>query len=232
MSPSHAASDHRFYRLCWWLAYALGGLLFRVRSEGRHHIPPDGGVVFAGNHCSYVDPVLIGVAAGRQLWYVTKREVFSVPLLGALLGALHAMPIDRSRGDRAALAKLERQLKAGRAVLMFPEGTRNKTGRFLRPKSGVGMAAYRAAVPVVPVYISGTVNVWATITGRDRVTIRFGAPMPVVPDEMPRRRRDAYKSISSEVMRKIDDLKRGGRQAGTTAPASVRADQASGSRSR
>ena len=212
----------RFYRTCWWLAYIFAGLLFRQRTEGREHIPPRGRMILASNHCSYVDPVLIGVAAGRELWYLTKRESFSVPFLGWLIRALHAMPVDRSRGDRAALMALEDRLKSDRAVLLFPEGTRNKSGRFIKPKSGVGMAAYRTTAPVVPVYISGTVNVWKALVGMGRVTIRFGEPLRHFPDQLPSRRRSAYQSISSEVMRKIEDLRRGGRKVGTVAPASLR----------
>ena len=211
-----------FYRACWWIAYGLSGLLFRVRVEGRDRIPAAGGLVLACNHCSYVDPVLIGVAAGRELWYVTKREAFPVPFLGRLIRKLHAMPIDRSRGDRGGLMAMESQLKAGRVVLLFPEGTRNRSGRFLKPRSGVGMMVYRTSVPVVPVYLSGTVNVWKNLIGMERVTVRFGEPIRFRPDQLPERRKDAYNSISCEVMQKIGDLKQGNRKAGTAAPASRR----------
>ena len=210
------------YRVCWWVVYALVELVFRLRVEGHEHIEAGKGLVLASNHCSYLDPVLIGVAAGRELWYVTKRETFSVPFLGWLVRALHGMPIDRSRGDRSALLALEGRLRTGRVVLLFPEGTRNKSGSFLKPKSGVVRAVYRTAVPVVPVYVSGTVNVWNVLLGMNRATVRFGQPIRFFPDQLPSRRRDAYHSITSEVMRKIDGLKRGGRKAGTVAPAPLR----------
>lgn len=209
-----------FYRTVWWIAYCLSGLLFRVRVEGRGNIPTVGGIVLACNHCSYVDPVLIGVAAGRELWYVTKREVFPLPLLGRLILKLHAMPIDRSRGDRVGLRTMESHLKGGRAILLFPEGKRNRSGQFLIPKSGVGMVVFRTSVPVVPVYLSGTVNVWKNLIGLDRVTVRFGEPIRFRPDQLPQRRKEAYKSISCEVMQKISDLKQAYRKVGTVAPAS------------
>ena len=210
-----------FYRACWWIAYGLARLFFRLRVEGRDHIPSEGGVVLAGNHCSYVDPPLIGVAAGRELWYVAKQEAFSMPLLGWLMRKLNAMPIDRSsRGDRSGLAAISERLNAGAGMILFPEGTRNKTGRFLAPKSGVGMMVYRAAVPVVPVYISGTVNVWKSLIGLSRVKVSFGAPIRFHPGQLPLRRKDAYQSISREVMRHIGNLKQGGRRAVTPAPVS------------
>ena len=208
------------YRFCWWLAYGFAALMFRVRVEGRRNIPLKNGVILASNHCSFIDPVIIGVAAGRELWYLAKAELFPVPLLGRLIGNLNAMPVDRSRGDRGALLAWSQLLKTGRSVLIFPEGTRNKSPRFFKPRSGVGMLVYRAQVPVVPVHISGSVNVWKTMVGLDRITVRFGKPVFFIPEDLPERRKDAYESISNEVMDHIATLKQRRRKAGTVAPAS------------
>ena len=220
MHSQVATKEMTFYRICWWLAYGLSCLLFRLRTEGREHVGTNGGVIFAGNHCSYADPVFIGVAAGRELWYVTKRESFTVPILGWLLRNLNAIPVDRSRGDRGAIMAFESQLKVGEGVMMFPEGTRSRNGEFQSPKSGVGMVAYRTGVPVIPVYISGTVNVWKSLIGLERVTVRFGSPIHICPDKLPAKRRAAYDSISKEVMEEISVLKQSHRNAGTMAPAS------------
>ncbi|MDE2700751.1 MAG: lysophospholipid acyltransferase family protein, partial [Gemmatimonadota bacterium] len=163
-----------FYRFCWWLAYGLAVVLFRLRVEGRRHIPQSGALILASNHCSNVDPVIIGVAAGRELWYLAKAELFPIPLLGKLIHKLHAMPVDRSRGDRSAFLAWTKILQDGNPVLIFPEGTRNKHPEFLRPRPGVGMLVYRTQAPVIPVYISGTVNIWKTMVGLDRLQVRFG----------------------------------------------------------
>lgn len=209
-----------FYRACWGIARGLSAVLFRLRVEGREHIPRAGGLVVASNHSSYTDPVLIGVAIGRELLYVTKQEVFRVPVLAWLIRSLNALPIDRSRGDRSAISTVEKQLKAGRAVLVFPEGHRNKGGRFLEPKAGVGMLACRASVPVLPVYISGTVNVWKCLLGLSRVVVKFGPPVRFSPGKAVSRRREAYQFFSSEVMHKIGALRQGERNADPAAPAS------------
>ena len=89
-----------FYRVCWWIVFGLSKFLFRLRIEGSWRIPPKGGAIFASNHVSYLDPAFIGVAAFRELFYVTKRESFAVPGLAWLLTRWNAIPIDRSRGDR------------------------------------------------------------------------------------------------------------------------------------
>ncbi len=209
-----------FYRFFWWLAYGLAVILFRVRVEGRHHIPQSGALILAANHCSYVDPVIIGVAAGRELWYLAKAELFPIPLLGKLIHRLHAMPVDRSRGDRSAFLAWTKTLQAGNSVLIFPEGTRNKHPGFLPPRAGVGMLVYRTQAPVIPVYISGTVNIWKTMVGLEPLQVRFGAPIFVCPEQLPDRRRDAYNFITHEVMRHLAILRRMRRKAGTVAPAS------------
>ena len=196
-----------FYRGCWWIAYGLFRLLFRLRVQGVEHIPAEGGLIVASNHCSYVDPLLIGVAAFRELSYVTKREAFGVPLLGWLLRNLNAIPIDRSRGDRSALVAAEDRLKAGGGLFLFPEGTRNKTGRFLDPKPGIGRMASRASVPIVPAYVSGTVNVWTSLIGLSEVVVRFGEPIRHRFCEDEKNRRETYRTISREVMCRIVALK-------------------------
>lgn len=208
-----------FYRFWWWLAYGLAVFLFRLRVEGRYNVPRSGAVVVASNHCSLPDPVIIGVAAGRELWYLAKAELFSIPFLGWLIRNLHAMPVDRRRSDRSALMAWAQILKSGNPVLLFPEGTRNKKSDFLRPLAGIGMLVYRTQAPVVPVYISGTINVWKTMIGLDRIQVRFGKPIQFFPEQLPDRRRDAYNFISNEVMQKVAVLRQARRKAGTVAPA-------------
>ena len=82
------------------------------------------------------------------------------------------------------------------------------------------MLVYRTQAPVVPVYISGTVNIWKTMVGLDRLQVRFGKPILSCPEQLPDRRRDAYNFITQEVMRHLAVLKRMRRKAGTVAPAS------------
>ena len=209
-----------FYRYCWWLVYVLVGCAFRLRVEGERRIPRSGAVILAANHRSLVDPVIIGVATGRELWYLAKAELFAIPALGKLIRTLHAMPVDRRRGDRSALLAWTKILQSGNPVLIFPEGTRNKGPGFLRPKAGVGMLVYRTQAPVVPVYISGTASIWKTMLGMDRLQVRFGEPIQFYPEHLPERRRDAYHFISHEVMRHLAILERMRRKAGTVAPAS------------
>lgn len=208
-----------FYRFIWWLAYAVAAVIFRVKVEGRHNIPQQGGFVVAINHCSYVDPVIIGVAAGRELWYLAKAELFAIPGLGWLIRNLNAMPVDRSRGDRSAIMTWTQLLRAGRPVLIFPEGTRNKKPGFLKPRPGIGMLVHRTQVPVLPAYISGTTHIWKTLLGLDRLTVCFGPPIRFGTYALPERRKDVYDFISKEVMLQIGKIGQAQRKAGAVAPA-------------
>ena len=209
-----------FYRTCWWIAYGLAKLLFRLKIEGAHRVPVRGGAILASNHVSYADPALIGVAAYRELFYVTKRESFEVPGLGWLLNHLNAIPIDRSRGDRSALAAYEGVLVDGGAIYIAPEGTRNKSGTFLQPKPGVGMLVNRTGVPVVPVYIDGTMSILRGLFGLDTVTVRFGEPIYYDRSRLGTAKRDIYRAVSQDVMARIQDLKQIRSNAGAAYPAS------------
>ena len=207
-----------FYRFVWGLGAGLCSLLFRLRVDGRKHIPAQGALIVASNHCSYVDPILIGVAGYREFCYVAKREAFAVPVLGWLITRMNAIPIDRSRqGDRQALRRIEATLQSGKALLMFPEGTRNKSRQFLEPRSGIGMMVARNSVPVLPVYLSGTVNVWRTLAGLERAVVRFG-PVLRFDAETDGNRKGAYRRIGNDVMVAIDSLRRAslGEQDGST----------------
>lgn len=202
------------YRTCWWIVLGLAKLLLRLKVEGGHRIPLRGGVIFASNHVSYVDPPLIGVATFRELFYVTKRESIEIPGLGRLLSSLNSIPIDRSRGDRAALAAYESILVEGGAIFIAPEGTRNKTDTFLDPKPGAGMLVYRTGVPVVPVYIDGTRSILKGLIGLSTVTVRFGDPVIYDRLRVGGSRKDIYRAISLDIMARIQKLKQGRPNAG------------------
>jgi 1-acyl-sn-glycerol-3-phosphate acyltransferase len=215
-----------FYRACWWLGFCLAKLLFRLKIQGAHQVPPRGGVIFASNHVSFIDPAFIGVAAVRELFYVTKRESLGVPGLGRLLTSLNAIPIDRSRGDRGALSAYEGILVEGGAIYIAPEGTRNKKDTFLDPKPGAGLLVYRTGVPVVPVYVGGTMSIVKCLLGLETVTLRFGDPVTYDrsrfgdPSRFGGARKDIYRAISLDIMARIQELKQGRPNAGAANPAS------------
>lgn len=195
------------YRISWKFLRLIERLLFGMRIHGDERVPREGGVIIASNHISYNDPPMVGSAVPRELHFLAKEELFRNPLFGALIRSFNAMPVKRATGDVGALKKAVRLLKEGKAMIMFPEGTRSLSGRFLKPKPGMGMIASMADVPVVPTYVVGTNKLGAAFTRKRPVVVRFGEV--IYPAEIRSRYgsdKEAYMAISAEAMKRIMEL--------------------------
>src|SRR5919205_406014 len=128
---------------------------FRVRRLGREHIP-SGGVILAANHRSFLDPFVIGCCLPRPIYFVAKRELFKNPIIGWFLNCMGAFPVRRGESDEESVATALALLERGQAVVIFPEGTRIRSGSLGRPKRGVGRLALQSGAPVVPIALTGT----------------------------------------------------------------------------
>ncbi len=150
---------------------------FRLRREGHEHVP-DGGVILAANHRSFLDPFVIGACLKRPIYFVAKKELFDSRLQAWFLNSLGAFPIKRGQSDDDSMATALELLARGEAVVIFPEGTRHRTGPLREPRRGVGRMALEAGVPIVPVAVRGTANVrrgW--LIRPAKVRIRCGRPL-------------------------------------------------------
>jgi 1-acyl-sn-glycerol-3-phosphate acyltransferase len=182
-------------------------IFWRYKRIGAEHIPKTGGVIIASNHVAYVDPPFIGAVTPRELIYLAKVELFSNALFGWLIGKYNAIPIARGAFDRRAIRRAVELLREGKALLLFPEGTRSREGKFLEPKSGMGKIALEAGVPIVPAYIRHSKSLFTTWLGRGGLVIGFDAPitgdfLTTFPQN-----REGYKDIGQEIMKKIGRLK-------------------------
>ena len=132
----------------------------RMKRTGREHIPAEGPVILASNHRSFFDPFIIGTMTRRPVYYVAKKELFAYSrLLGWVLNALGAFPVDRGAGDQDTIDTAKAILDRGEIVLMFPEGTRTRPGSLGKPRRGVGRLALETGAPVVPIAIIGTEDI-------------------------------------------------------------------------
>jgi 1-acyl-sn-glycerol-3-phosphate acyltransferase len=129
----------------------------RLDCQGLHNIPRQGQVIIAANHISYFDPLCLGVlidAAGRQVRFLAKAELFHNPLLGAILRGAGQIPVYReTRGAGRALDDAVAAMRAGAAVAIYPEGTTTRNPDFspMAAKNGVARLAALTGAPVVPV---------------------------------------------------------------------------------
>ncbi len=149
----------------------------RLHVSGLDHLPESGPTLIVANHDSYWDPVAIGVAARhtRQIRALSKSSLWNNRIVGSVMDGMGHIPIDRGKGDTAAMDNAIAQLAAGVCIGVFPEGTRS-LGRSLRARSGIGRLA--SAVPdtvVVCARVTGTVDVVRAPT-RPRVSVEFFPP--------------------------------------------------------
>lgn len=126
-----------------------------LRVHGAHHVPTRGGVVFAANHASFIDPVVLDVACPRRVVFLARQALFEVPWLGLIMRGMGTLPIDR-RETETGIRRAIRLLKRGRAIVIFPEGGRQLSHELGKAKPGVGFLAGCAQVPIVPVLLKGT----------------------------------------------------------------------------
>ena len=141
-----------------WSKSALKGLKITTEVTGQHLVPA-GGLMYASNHQSLLDILVLGAELPGDLKWASKRSIMNVPFLGWHLRLAGHVPVDRKRGSRAAAETIKRfkvVLEEGKPLLVFPEGTRSDDGSVKDFKNGGFYAAVRANVPVVPVAIEGT----------------------------------------------------------------------------
>ena len=113
-------------------------------------------MIICANHSNFVDPILIAIAFGRkhQLFFMGKVELFRVPLLGGVLRAVGAFPVQRGETDIGAIRTAMKHLKSGNRIMMFPEGTRVTEAETVDAKSGAVRIATKMNVPIQPIYVS------------------------------------------------------------------------------
>ena len=138
-----------------FLSYAFCLIYFRIEFHGTEHVPSEGPLIVAPNHESYFDPIWVSIPFNRPLRYMTWDRMFSVPVLGTVMRAFGAFPVNLKIGDRGALRLSLEHLRSGGGLVIFPEGSRTRTGDLQPFKQGVIRLALESGAPIVPVTIIG-----------------------------------------------------------------------------
>jgi 1-acyl-sn-glycerol-3-phosphate acyltransferase len=162
-------------------------MVYRPVVSGLEAVPHDGPLILAANHISFADEFFTPLAARRQVFYFAKAEYFTTPglrgrAMAAFFNGMGQVPVERA-DTRAAASVIDigvDVLRQGRALGIFPEGTRSPDGRMHKFRTGVARLALRSGAPVIPVGLIGTRDVqppgerrWH----RAHVEVHFGEPM-------------------------------------------------------
>src|SRR6201984_2174963 len=163
----------------------LFGYSSRIYAIGRENVERGGGFLLASNHISHFDPFIISSVIRRKIDWMTMAEFFRSPVLGFLLHAVDAFPVDRDRADRKTIRTAIERLKEGRIVGLFPEGGIRDGARSLLQgaplRAGASTLAHIAGVPILPCVIVGSDRLYSTKRWlpfrRTPIWIAFGNPI-------------------------------------------------------
>ena len=186
----------------------VGRAFFRLRIVHRERMINRGPVIVAANHGSYLDPLLVGVACDRAIYYLARKTLLEGFFFGWLLPKLNVIPVDQEGNDRSALKAMIRTLQAGEGVLVFPEGERTRDGQLGKALPGLGFVIAKSRAPVVPIRIFGAREVLPRGAKRFRIhpiTLVVGEPIQFPVSDLSAGK-DAYGNLSQQVMEAIANL--------------------------
>ena len=146
-------------------------IYYRAEIIGLENVPKEGPLIFCGNHRSYLDPPLLVATAKRDMKFLAKEELYKNKFLAFLGWAFEAIPVKRDEKDISAIKTSLKDLKEGKCIALFPEGTRNGLEKGEKIKDGVAFFALRSGAKIVPCGIKGGTK------EHRKVTITYGKPL-------------------------------------------------------
>lgn len=164
-------------------------------------------VIYAGNHVTNIDPVLIGSQTVRQTHFLAKDALFRVPGLSHLIRNLNSVPIRKGRFDRTLMERIVAMLKAGASFLIFPEGGRQLGEKLGKPRAGIGYLAVNSRVTVIPVYVRGSNRRVAAFFRTTPLGVIFGPPLRFTDPSAPECTADTYRDFGDTVMAALQALR-------------------------
>ena len=200
-----------FHAMFYWInirswASALLWLVIRHDIKRRERIPRKGALILASNHLNLTDPPILTVMMPRRVVWMSKQELFDIPVIGFLLNIFGCIPVRRFQADLRALRRCQEALRRGLALGMFPEGTRSGESGLGRGEPGTALLAMRTNTPVMPVAIWGTEGIRLPRVFFTRTSVQevFGEPFRLPKPQ--RLTKEAVEEGADLIMRRIAEL--------------------------
>jgi 1-acyl-sn-glycerol-3-phosphate acyltransferase len=194
-----------FFSFIKLIARPLFRVLFAVEHHGVGNVPATGAVIIAGNHPSYLDPLLVSLPVERTIRFMAWDALFKVPLLGQIIRGMGAFPVDIRKGKgESAFREALRVLNEGEALGIFPEGQRSDQAAMGELRTGVARLAIESGAPIVPVTIGGASRAWPKwklLPKSAKIVVRYHKPIRLSEEERTARRDD--REFHREVMQRV-----------------------------
>jgi hypothetical protein len=152
------------YRFLVSIVSVLVKLIYRVKINGIENLKDDQPFIISANHIHIFDPIILATLTKRQIFFLSKKELFEKKLFAKFFGKLGVIPIDRDNTDIKAIKSCFRVIRDGNILGIFPEGTRVKTVDINNMKKGVALIALKNKVNILPIHIEGTYRIFSKIT--------------------------------------------------------------------
>lgn len=192
------------YRICIPLQRMVLRVFADWKVNGVENVPPMGPLIIIANHQSNFDPPLLSASLPRRVYFLAKSGLFMGPFVTWFLNSYGAFPVNREGADVRAYRWVLSQLRAGKPVVLFPEGTRSRYG-MMKAKPGIAQIALQSQASILPVGIVGThrLGTWMRVfnpTGK--ITVNIGQVFSVPPIEG-RPSKELLDSISDMIMQRV-----------------------------
>jgi 1-acyl-sn-glycerol-3-phosphate acyltransferase len=157
-------------------------IAFRLKTQGREHLPHSGPAILAANHASFLDPILISICVRRPVQFLVAHDFYRDPRLHRLLRWLGAIPVGGDAGMIRSFRHIGRAIRRGSLVGIFPEGGITRDGAMKPFRAGAAVLALKTGIPLVPIHVDGTFEALPRHAKWPRfvpVTVRIGNPIRV-----------------------------------------------------
>jgi len=182
-------------------------IFFRLEIRGAENCSKHGPLIVAPNHTSFLDPLIAGFAVPRELNFMARSSLFKNKIFGNILRSVNAFPLKREGADVGAMRLAIDKLCQGKAVLIFPEGTRSNDGNLGAPRAGIGFLAVSSGADILPCYIKGSTEALprgAKFPRFKKISVCVGKPLRFNADASDK---ELYMRIAVKTIEAISELK-------------------------